>query len=470
MTKPLVIQPGPAQRPNETPVVAPAPPPPPPDYRPDAPPSVIAASLRYSIKDAAAWAVMHGAGVLYVMPFLVLGGKGLVALAAFTAVPALAGALVQWGGANLTDAVGRRNRIIVSGACAQGLMWAPICVAVFLPLRQGYWLLLAAFALHVALANFVLPPWQSLMGDLVPADRRGRYFGLRNFLSGGVQVVAFFSAGWWVTLCAEQPLFARWGLSSRSFGFLVLFALAGIARLVSTWYLSRVHEPQYRHAHGDRFTLLEFIRRAPKAHFGRFVFYCMLVHTGLGFVGPFLGWYLLDQRGYSPGEFALVIATGLATCYVSQPLWGRLCDRWGSKRVLGIGGVGLIVIPVLLLLCRELWQFVGVLAFDGFMTGAYTLAVSNYFYDVVTPPKRARCVAYNNLFVAVGGAVGAFAGAALGVLVPLPLRLGPLTLSEPFTVLLAASLFVRLVANVLLLGTFAEFRLRRPAFVSAGAG
>ena len=77
-----------------------------------------------------------------------------------------------------------------------------------------------------------------------------------------------------------------------------------VARLLSAWFLSRVYEPAYQHARSDSFSLLEFMRRAPKAHFGRFVFYCLVMNIGLGFVGPFLGWYLLDQLGFTPAGFA----------------------------------------------------------------------------------------------------------------------------------------------------------------------
>jgi len=90
--------------------------------------------------------------------------------------------------------------------------------------------------------------------------------------------------------------------------------------------------------------------------------------------------------------------------------------------------------------------------------------MATYLYDVVTPPKRARCAAYNNLFIGVGTLVGSFGAALLGQLTPLPAHLAGLTITQPFTLMLLASALVRLLANLLLLGSFAEFRLRRPAF------
>lgn len=463
MTKPVTVQPGPGQRVNEAPIIAPAPLPPPRRLR--APAAVTRSSLRYSIKDALAWSVMQGAGTSYVMPFVILTGSGLVQLAAFSGLPSLATGLVQWVAANVTDKLGSRNRIIISTSFLQALTWPVFALAIFLPFSVGYWVMLATFVAYVALGAFFQPAWQSLMGDLVPTHRRGRYFGLRNSLAGAVQIASFFAAGWWLTLCGRGDALALLGLSGRNFGFLVLFALAGGARLLSVYCLSRVHEPEYQRTPSDHFTLLEFIRRAPRAHFGRFVIYCMLIHLGFGLNGPYLGWYLLDQLKFSTGQFALIITTGMVAAVVSQPLWGRLADRFGSKQVLAIGGNAIVFIPLLLLLCSKPWHFVLAMIYDGVAGAAFSIAVGNYFYDVVTPPKRARCVAYNTLFLAVGGLVGAFGGAFIAELAPMPLAVGNVRIAHPFALLLICSAVVRLLASLLLLSTFQEFRLRRPSFM-----
>lgn len=466
MTRPVTVQPGPSQRASEPPLIAPAPLP---RERLRAPAATIRKSLRASIQDGLAWAVMQGAGTSYALPYIILKGSGLYQLAAFSGLPSLATGLVQWYGAHVTDRLGRRNHVIISGAFLQALTWFVFAGAIFLPFSVGYWVALAAFVAHVALGAFPLPAWQSLMGDLVPPDRRGRYFGLRNSLCGAVQMSAFFIAGWWLTFSEDTKALALLGLSSRSFGFFVLFATAGGARLLSTWFLTRVHEPTYQRQPSDRFTLLEFIRRAPRAHFGRFVIYCALIHLAFGLNGPYLGWYLLDQLKFSTGAFAAIITAGLVAGVLSQPLWGRLSDRIGSKRVLVIGGYAIVFTPLVMLPCSSFWHFLLALAYDGIAGAAFAIAVGNYFFDVVTPAKRARCIAYNTLFLAVGGLVGAFAGAIIATAPPIPVVAAHVTIGHPFALLLISSAFVRLLAGLLLLSTFAEFRLRRPTFAPPNA-
>jgi len=421
-------------------------------------------SLRSSIKDGVAWAVMAGAGERYVSPFIILGQGSLLRLAGITALPGVAGAIVQCVAANVVDAVGRRRAICVGAATAQALTWVPFCVGMFLPEPFGYWLMLAAFTLYIGFGNFGGPAWNSLMGQLVPIERRGRYFGLRNTLIGVGLIASSLGAGAWVTYARGHPGLGVLGLNGQNFAFLTLFVTAMLARLVSARYLHQMHEPPYRRQPSDRFTLLEFIGRAPRAHFGRFVFYGMWLNAGVGFVGPFFFWYVLSELRFSPAAFAVLTAVNWLAYFGSSLLWGRLTDRIGSKRVLSIGGIGMVFIPLLLLGATELWWFAIVQAYEGLVTSAFGIASMNYLFDVVTGPKRARCSAYNALFVTTGTALGTLAGALVATHVSLPLVLGPVTIGHPFTLLCLGSLVLRLLPNLLLLRSFQEFRLRRPAF------
>ncbi len=432
-------------------------------------PAQVEASLWASIKDGLAWSVMVGVAERYVGPFLVLGESGLLKLAAISGLPGVAGALVQCSAARMLDNATRRRPHVVWAVLFQALTWLPFCYAVFLPVATGYWVMLAAFVLYVAFANFCAPAWTSWIGDLVPPERRGRYFGLRGALTGGGLVLCNLAAGAWITWARERPEYGWLGLSGQNSAFLTLFAVACGARLMSVWYLTRMHEPPYRRAPSDHFTLMDFIRRAPRAHFGRFVFYCMGMNAGIGSFAPFLAWYILGELHHSPLIFAWIGTANLGACYLATYIWGRLLDRLGSKRILAIGGIGLAAMPALLLLSNHIGWLAVVQVYDGIVSAAFGLAAFSYIFDVVTPPKRARCAAYYSLFVSAGMALGMFVGAFTLLWAPAPLTVAGWTLSHPFQLLLIVSTVLRLLPNLLLLGTFAEFRLSRPVFFEESA-
>ena len=294
------------------------------------PPEVRRASLRASIKDGSAWSFMQGAGVGYVAPFVILGGSGLLRIALLSGLPQLAGAIVQWFAANITDDLGRRNRIIVGAAFTQALTWLPMCLAIFLPSGPAYWVMLCSYVAFVGLTNIPNPAWQSLMGDLVPADRRGRYFGMRNALCGSVQVAATFGAGWWLKFAGARPDLALFGLDGQAFGFLVLFALSCAARFVSAYYLAQVYEPPYRpQARRPLYPWWSSYggRRAPTSA-GSFSTACW-VNIGIGLVGnglniPFLAWFLLERQHVSMRAFGAILTANVLATLVAHPFWGRL--------------------------------------------------------------------------------------------------------------------------------------------------
>jgi len=130
----------------------------------EVPPELIQRSLRNSMKDAAFWAIMQGAGASYLTPFVILGGTGLFSIAAFYGLPFIAGALVQWLAANVTDRAARRNAVLIPSAFVQALTWAPIAAAIFLEARLAYGVMLVGFIANYCLGAFGTPAWQSLMG------------------------------------------------------------------------------------------------------------------------------------------------------------------------------------------------------------------------------------------------------------------------------------------------------------------
>jgi MFS family permease len=430
------------------------------------PPAQVRDSLRHSLYDGCGWGVMHGSGERYIAPLVIMAYHGVWPLAAIAALPGLLGALVQCFAADVVDRLGIRKRVFVTASLIQALTWIPMAVSLFLPPGPGYALLLTCFALYVALQNFGFPAWNSLMGDLVPTEQRGRYFGLRNALVGGSIILAFFLSGGWLTLVrsesftSAQPS-AEWqaetaagalaaGLSMPQLGFLVLFLTALGARLFSVYHLTFMTEPAYRRTAADHFSFLEFLRRARHGDFGWFAIYWAAIHVGIGFQGPFFHRHLLEDRAYPPAVYALIITLYLLGMYASQPFWGRLADRVGNKRVLTLGALGITVVPVLLLFCASAWHFSVVMLVDGACYAAMQLASANYLFDTVTPPKRARCTAYLNVFFAGGFALGVAAGA--GAVTVLPFW-------PEFTVILAGSVALRAVANGFLLRSFREMRL-----------
>ncbi len=416
--------------------------------------STRARTLRASLKDGCAYSLMQGFGERNIPPFATWLSTGEAAFGLLVSLSAFAGGVFQVIGANLADHSGRRKSLFVGGSIVQALSWGGVLLAIYAPPPWNVTLLIAAQVVYLGALHFTIPAWSSTMGDVVPMDVRGRYFGLRNFWCGGAQLLSFTASACLLDLLKPHGLVAQ--------GFVFLFAGALLFRLQSVFYLTGMHEPPYAVPESERFTMAQFVRRAPHGNFGRFVGYLTALHFGMAMAGTFMGYFMLRDLGWSYTEFMVASNLQLLGLFASQPVWGRLADRLGNKRILAVGGMGIGLIPVFWLVSLEQSWLFGVQLFDGLVWGAFQLAAQNYLFDVVRPPKRARCMAYANFFAGAGLSAGALIGGFLWARLPAHPVIAGVTFTHSFSVLLALSAGMRLGAGLLLLPTFTETRVRPP--------
>jgi MFS family permease len=176
-------------------------------------------TLHHSVRDAVAYSVMSGGGETYFSAFALFLKASASQVGLLATLPALLGSLAQllavWLGARLP----RRLPVILAGASLQAVVLLPL---VILPLSWPH------HAVPV-LIGCVTPLWISLMGDLVPERKRGRYFGSRTRLATITAFVSLAVAG----LILDRFDAAGWTV----FGFLSIFLwhrrLPGESRSIS---------------------------------------------------------------------------------------------------------------------------------------------------------------------------------------------------------------------------------------------
>jgi MFS family permease len=75
------------------------------------------------------------------------------------------------------------------------------------------------------------------------------------------------------------------------------------------------------------------------------------------------------------------------------------------------------MVPILWLFSPHILYLIFIQIFAGFVWSGFSLASANFIFDAVTPPKRARCVAYhglvNGIFVFIGSLAGGYAAGHL---------------------------------------------------------
>ena len=132
----------------------------------------------------------------------------------------------------------------------------------------------------------------------------------------------------------------------------------------------------------------------------------------------------------------------------------------GNKKILNLCGWGMALIPVLWLGSSDIFYLILIQIYGGIIWSGFNLAVANFLFDAVTPPKRARCVAYQGLMNGFAVLTGSLLGGITAGHLPNSISIGPVVW-HPASMLLMVFLIsgvIRFIAAYIFLRKFREVR------------
>ena len=382
-----------------------------------------------------------------------LGGTPLQ-VGALATLPPLLGAITQSIGMRLSETAKSRRGLLVWFMRLQATLLLPIACIALLGL-QGSSALVALIGIVVAYhmtIGLINPLWGSLVGDLLPPLSRGEFFGVRNKWMAIVTFASVVIAGQTV------HLFSKFGLAAL--GFALIFSIAAVARLASARSFAEVDDVGMHVPHESKFSFWDFVRRARRSNFVKFVFFVSSMNFATAVSGPYFAMYMLQDLKFSYSDYTIVIAVAVLAQFVVLRSWGAMSDQFGNRRILKVCGACVAVNPWMWLLSSNYWFVICVQLYSGIFWSGFTLAAANFVFDAVTPPKRARCIAYQSIINGVLVFLGSAIGGALVTEAPLE-RLGHVGLwSTPskFCVLFLASGLLRALVMLMLFPAFKEVR------------
>jgi len=414
-------------------------------------------SLRHSLKDAGAFAVMAGFGETYVSAFALFLRASTAQIGWLASVPPLLASIAQLLSAWLGRNPGRRKKIVIAGSALQAIAWIPLLV---LPLVFTDWalpLLIFCALICQAGAHLAAPQWSSLMGDLVPARRRGRFFGVRTRLMTALTFLSLLSAGIILDLFSKRD--------ATVIGFVLLFGTASLARFVSVYHLSRMSDPPITHpADADfRFTRA-WLQRMLTSNAVRFSAFFALVQFAVAVSSPFFTVFMLRDLHFTYLQFTINTAMAILVQFLTMAQWGRIGDIFGNRRILAAAGVVICTLPSLWLVSANFWYLLLIQAVSGFAWAGFSLAASNFVYDLIGPQHRATYLSVHNVLAGIGIFCGASLGGYLGTIIPVEVELFGTTYSwlSPLCGLFVVSSMLRALVMLILLPKLQEVRPVRP--------
>ncbi len=365
-------------------------------------------SLNLSIKEGSFAMGMYGLGTSYFAPYAIALKATASQIGFLNALVWLLPSLIQLKASRLIEKF-RRKTIVNISIILQNLMFIPIIIYGIFFSQTSIWILIVLIALFYGLGAAAGPAWFSWMGSLVPENQRGRYFAKRNKITG------FFGLIFMIAGALILDKFKHAGMIMLGFG--ILFSLAFIFRLISISLLYKQYEPKIKVTKRDYFSLWQFLKKAPKTPFGRFVFFDAIFRIAVNIAGPFFAVYMLTNLGFSYIIYMVIVISATIFQLIILPVLGKVSDRFGNITLLKLSTLAVSIIPFLWIISpNPIYLILVPQLVSGLGWAGFTLSTNNYIYDSVKEEKRGIGITYFNLLSGLGMFIGASIGGSLALL------------------------------------------------------
>ncbi|MHB8729671.1 MAG: MFS transporter [Sulfuricaulis sp.] len=367
-------------------------------------------SLRHSVRDGVAYSFMAGAGETYFSAYALFLKATTAQISWLAAFPSLLGSFAQLLSAWLASRTGQRKTIVLLGVALQTLMWLPIVWLPYFFPTHAVAALIVCVALYYAGGHLAAPAWNSLMGDLVPERRRGRFFARRGRLMSITTFIALVFAGFLLHLGKSE--------AHTRIAFSLIFSLAALARVYSAVQLARMHDPLPVPHPLDLPPLAGWWARARSSDFARFTLFMSAMNFAVAIASPFFAVFMLRDLHFTYLQYMSALAFSVLLQFLTLRTWGRLGDIFGNRLVMLATGCLIPVFPVLWLISSHYGYILCLQALGGLCWAGFSLSASNYLYDVSPPDRRAVFTAVHNVLSSLTLFAGALLGGFLSLVVP----------------------------------------------------
>ena len=291
--------------------------------------------------------------------------------------------------AGLVERLRRKKPFVVGTTVLERLPYLVLAVAT--PLLAGshptalLWLFFAMIGGGTLFGGLGMPAWLDLLARMLPADWRGRFFGLAAALGGLLGVAG--SAG-------AAELLHRFAWPA---GFALCYACTFACLVVSFVFICLGREPAPAAATpAPHPAAASYWRRLPTVvrgdrNFGRYLAAMALITLA----GMATSFYTVDAKrslhltDAGAGLYSVVL---LATSTIGNVLWGYVGDHHGHKRIVEGGAVCTGLAALLALLARDApWGTVGyglVFLLVGLASSAIQLASLTFIIDFAPAAQR----------------------------------------------------------------------------------
>lgn len=270
-----------------------------------------------------------------------------------------------------------------------------ISIIPFIPFTNQAWMLVV----FIGLLNFpnalATLSWQSLIGDLIPDERRGKFFSERSQILTIVGMIVTFITGALLNIFDKtNPVPYQW-----------IFLLGFLFGIVEVYYLIKHTEIKKTVKKQKTFSkkmISDIFKHKPYFYF---LICAILFNFGWQMAWPLFNIYQINDAHATAFWISVFTVANQISQIISYKWWGRFSDRYGNTMMLFIAAVGMGTAPFLMILSTNLYY----LAFTNLWSGAFVagtvMLLFNQLLRVSPEENRTAFLANYNFLIALMGCI-----------------------------------------------------------------
>lgn len=390
-------------------------------------------SIEYSIKDGICWASMVGFVEPYIVPFALNLGSNNLMIGFLRSIPPLLSSFSQIVSEMFVVKMHSCKKVVFYSVFIQSFAVFIMSFVIFIKFWWAKYIFLFLLIVYNFSGSTATAPWFTLMGEYLPSNKRGIFFGIRTQIIGVFYFLSSFIAGY---LLKEYP-------SLEKNLFFVFFILASFFRFLSAYYISMMYEPEKGfHIPQKYVDFSEFLSFNIKGHMKKIFISIFIMLFSVYIAAPYFGVYVLKDLKFDYVRYMFLTGFGQVITWMSTRWWGKRVDRYGSIEILKYGFLFIPFISLFWMFTKNFWFLLLIEIFSGFVWGAFSIVYNTLVSEYIEPKERTRYMAYLIFTMSIAQ----FFGSSIGGLLYDKLK----TPFSPFLVILAISTIGRFMAFIYL--------------------
>jgi MFS family permease len=249
--------------------------------------------------------------------------------------------------------------------------------------------------------GIVIVGWQDMVAKIMPVEKRGRFFGITNFIGNGTGILGALA----VPFVLEKYTFPL--------GYIFSFTVTAILLFLSWVFLALTREPAV-YSRKPAVSQLDYLRSLPEVlrrdHNFRMYLLAQIIYSLSGMATGFLvvytvrNWRLADAAA---SGYIVAMQIGLA---LANLFFGFLADRRGHKLSLEISMLLSVLSLALAVIAPSPWWFFLIFFLRGAVNAATFISGISIVYEFTDPENRPTYIGLANTIPGITGSIAPLIG------------------------------------------------------------